>query len=469
MVALLLALPVYATPQSPDEAQSISWGRFGRMTIYRPARAPTAVVLFVSGDGGWHLGVVGMARALRDQGALVIGIDIRTYLANFSKSTARCESLAVDFENLSHRLQKELKLPEYIKPMLYGYSSGATLVYAAIAQAPTGTFAGAVSLGFCADQDFRHVALCPGAGLHYEANHRGDWVLQPSTRLRDPWVALQGQQDAVCNPAAVDEFAGKTGDAARVVRLDRVGHGFGVEKNWRPQFLRTFAGLEDTDHNKPLEVSALSGLPLTVVSAPAQSATASAGKAGFALLLSGDGGWAGLDREVAQQLADGGLPVVGLDSLRYFWKARKPEEVAADVSRILRHYANDWRREQINLIGYSFGADVLPAIVNLLPQDLREHLHSLTLIAPSASASYEVHVLDWLPGSTSGGDPVLPQLRRLGDLPLLCMQGHGESEGLCPHINHAGASVVEVGTGHHLGGDYASIATHIQRFIAQAR
>jgi len=49
----------------------------------------------------------------------------------------------------------------------------------------------------------------------------------------------------------------------------------------------------------------------------------------FAIIMSGDGGWAGLDHDVAAALSANGVPVVGLDSLRYYWTARTPNGVAA--------------------------------------------------------------------------------------------------------------------------------------------
>ena len=38
--------------------------RFGTVTVYIPAGKPQSVAIFVSGDGGWELGVIGMAHAL---------------------------------------------------------------------------------------------------------------------------------------------------------------------------------------------------------------------------------------------------------------------------------------------------------------------------------------------------------------------------------------------------------------------
>jgi type IV secretory pathway VirJ component len=59
---------------------------FGQVSVYAPSGTPSQVVLFVSGDGGWNLGVVPMAEALRDRGALVVGIDIRAFVKALNAS-----------------------------------------------------------------------------------------------------------------------------------------------------------------------------------------------------------------------------------------------------------------------------------------------------------------------------------------------------------------------------------------------
>ena len=241
----ILGLGLSAAAQSAGAAQptkSLNIGRFGEVTLYLPDSTPRSIALFVSGDGGWNLGVIDMARSIAAQDAIVVGIDIRHYLAELAKSQSDCASLAVDFENLNHSVQQQLRLREYLAPVLIGYSSGATVVYATLVQAPPGTFAGAMSLGFCADQDFRGVPLCRGAGLHYTPNHRGDYVFAPAPHLRDPWIALQGQQDAVCDARAVDTFAAQI-PGSQVVPLPKVGHGFSVQKNWLPQFQKAYARL----------------------------------------------------------------------------------------------------------------------------------------------------------------------------------------------------------------------------------
>ena len=46
------------------QTETLQFGRFGTLTVYRESPHPCHVVLFVSGDGGWNLGVVDMAHAL---------------------------------------------------------------------------------------------------------------------------------------------------------------------------------------------------------------------------------------------------------------------------------------------------------------------------------------------------------------------------------------------------------------------
>jgi type IV secretory pathway VirJ component len=155
----------------------------------------------------------------------------------------------------------------------------------------------------------------------------------------------------------------------------------------------------------------------------------------LAVFITGDGGWAQLDRSVAALLAQKGVAVVGLSSLKYFWHARTPEKTAADVARILRHYLPAWKKTQAILVGYSFGADILPPIANRLPPDLLERVHLLALLAASPTATFEIHVGGWLGIDDNEGLPVLAEARKLHGKHLLCIYGQGEKdESSCPQL-----------------------------------
>lgn len=435
-------------------------GRFGTVTVYIPESKPRSVAIFLSGDGGWQLGVISMARALTDMGAVVVGADIRQYLGSLKRSAQRagapCQMMAADFEALSHQVQKEIGMSEYHVPVLIGYSSGATVVYATLVQSPPGTFAGALSLGFCADQDFAAASLCPGAGLHYTRNQQHELVFEPAASLKQPWIALQGQKDQVCSPHAVDEFAAQVANA-QVVKLPLVGHGFALERAWMPQFRDAYARLTARAETPPQRPPDIDDLPVTEVHASGVSDE-------FALLLTGDGGWAGLDQELAARLAASGVPTVGLNSLKYFWSERTPEATARDVARLLRHYLAAWHKQRVLLIGYSFGADVLPFVVNRLPPELRERVASVSLLGIDSNASFEVRIADWVGSDSAAGPPTRPEVAALTHVPVLCIYGEGESDSICPGLPAAGIAREQIGKGHHFSGEYALLADRILAF-----
>jgi len=460
---LLLSLPLGLPAEIAE--RTISYGApFGEIAIYTPESPPHSLVLFLSGDGGWNLGVISMARHLADEGAIVAGLDVRHYLADIASHPGTCRYMAADFEDLSHRLQRQLKVDTYLVPLLYGYSSGATVVYATLVQSPPGTFGGAVSMGFCPDQKFGGVPLCPGigAGLHYEPGEKDAVVFAPSPNLNDRWVAFQGEIDQVCGAAAVRDFVAKT-NHAQLVALPHVGHGYGVERNWLPQYVQTYHELVAQATPVPIKSAEVSDLPLTEM--PVGNAAADAP---LVVMLTGDGGWAGLDRGMAEAFNARGLPVVGLSTLKYFWHERQPDEAARDVARILQHYLVAWHRERVLLVGYSFGADVLPFIVNRLPAELRERVQSVSMLGLEAQASFEIKVGGWVPGSTLSGQPVAPEINRMQGLKALCLYGAGEADDPCPQMSGPALTARTVGSGHHFSGDYAALASTVLEFSGVA-
>jgi type IV secretory pathway VirJ component len=451
-------------PVVPGELK-LAYGPFGEVTVYKPAGRATSVALFVSGDGGWNLGVVDMARHLLEQGAAVVGIDIRRYRNAVNTPGTGCKSFAVDFEGLAHDVERRLKLEDYLPPVLVGYSSGATLVYATVVEAPKGTFAGALSLGFCPDLDVTQ-KICKGSGLAYEVQYAKSptpppvkgVLFSPAKANVTPWIAFQGDADQVCSPEGTRAFVAETGDA-ELVWLPKVGHGFSVEKNWLPQFRTAYAKL--VAHGAPPRVTVPEVADLPLVEVPASGGPAPGAESLFALLLTGDGGWAGLDQDVAGALAARGVPVVGLNTLKYFWSARTPETAAHDLARVIVHYGAAWKRPKVLLIGYSFGADVLPFLYTRLPPELRDGIASVSFLALSDTATFEFHVADWIPGAGDGGRATVPEVARMGAVRMLCLYGADEADSPCPKLARPGLRAVALAGGHHFGGDYAALATQI--------
>lgn len=437
---------------SAGATETIDYPGLGPVAIYRPAGTPKQVVIFVSGDGGWNLGVVGMAEHLVAEGAFVAGVDIVQMGKHQLASNSTCISGAGIFEALSHFVQQKYGLKRYETPILVGYSSGATLVYATLAQAPVGTFKGAVALGFCPDLEWRK-PMCKGEGLERDAAKVG-FVYRPAPKMRDPFIALQGEQDQVCDPQKTAEFIGKV-PGAEVVMLPKVGHGYSVEKNWMAQFTEAYRKVAEAPGAASAPPPAAVG-DLPLIEVPAKGSPRDL----LAIMLSGDGGWAGLDREVAGELAARGVPVVGWDSLRYFWVPRTPEGAARDLDRVIQHYAQAWHKSAVLLVGYSQGADTLPFMLNRLTAESRRLVKATALIAVSKEAIFEFHLTHWL-GTPTGGLPTMPELEKGGMGVVLCVYGSDEKDSPCLELKAPDLHKVLLPGGHHFNGDYGNVAQSI--------
>jgi type IV secretory pathway VirJ component len=227
----------------PTKQETFESPKFGTVHVYIPASGIKHVALFADGDGGWNLGINDMAQLLANEGTLVAGISTVPYLAKLSASNEKCGYMAADFEDLGHAVEKRYALKSYTLPTLVGYSSGASLVYAALAQAPKGTFRGAVTLGFCDDLADTH-AICRGRGLATKLNPKKTLsLLAPMKELGQPWAALQGDSDQACSLADLQTFT-KDIESAKVVGLEKVGHGFQSGKRWHRPYVSEFLELQ---------------------------------------------------------------------------------------------------------------------------------------------------------------------------------------------------------------------------------
>jgi type IV secretory pathway VirJ component len=205
----------------------------------------------------------------------------------------------------------------------------------------------------------------------------------------------------------------------------------------------------------------LKDLPIVEVAPPQAAAPAGSTPSDlFAIMLSGDGGWAGIDKEVAAALAADGIPVIGLDSLRYFWSARTPAGLAADLNAMIQYYLPRLGKRRVMLIGYSQGADVLPFAVNRLPPATRSRVALTAIMGMSEHALFEFHVSSWVADDNSG-PATLPEVDRIDGMTVLCIYGEDETDSLCPKLDAHKFTVVKLKGGHHFDGNYAGLAQTI--------
>ncbi|HEX9163156.1 MAG TPA: AcvB/VirJ family lysyl-phosphatidylglycerol hydrolase [Thermoanaerobaculia bacterium] len=169
----------------------------------------------------------------------------------------------------------------------------------------------------------------------------------------------------------------------------------------------------------------------------------------FAVFVTGDGGWRKIDVKVSDVLRDAGMPVVGILANSYFARERTPEETGRDLDRVIRDYQAKWQRKRVIVIGYSRGAEAVPFMINNLPPDTRANVALAVLLGPSTTTSFRIHKPDRY--------PVLPAVRQLTGVPIVCVVGTLEKHSVCRDLPPPPATVVTIDGGHHFGGDYRQI------------
>ncbi|MEZ5935759.1 MAG: AcvB/VirJ family lysyl-phosphatidylglycerol hydrolase [Alphaproteobacteria bacterium] len=432
--ALLLAGAAAANAASPATTIATDTD-LGDLRVIKPMdRAQELVFLFSDGDG-WTQRMDKAADGMAAEGAAVLGVDLPAYLANLEGNTDKdCHYLVSAIERMSKQHEKAFGIVDYRWPILAGVGAGATIAYAAAAQAPDGTVAGALALDPAAAVKTR-LPLCEGApstrtadGYSYGANPDiPGWLVVADHQKPGAMPWTDGMKTAERVTPQADEDA-----QALLSRMFEQKIGFAMP---------TTAGLGD--------------LPL--VELPA----AHAPKA-LAVILSGDGGWRDLDMQIGQVLASRAIGVVGLDTLRYFWSAKTPTQVGSDLEKIIAHYQATWDVTNVLLVGYSFGADVLPAAINRIAPATLKDVVQISLLGLSQKVAFEFHVAgNWLGFGHADMKPIAPEARRLDLAKVQCVYGEEEEDSLCRAPLFQKAELIETRGGHHFDGDYQALARRI--------
>ena len=458
-VLFAIAVCAIAVSCAPKVHDSLSHGRFKNVEIYRPTGPVREVVLLLSGDGGWAEDTDRMAVVLQHHGAMVVGIDQPAILQNLLADKSPCYFPDGDLENLSHFVQAYYHLPTYIPPVLAGYSAGSSMAYVIGGNAAPGLFSAVLTLGFTPDYESTK-PFCKGEGTYFQRRPDGKGLtLLPVEKPPLKWIDVHGQDDSVCPAKDAVDFIAKVKNA-RVELIPGVEHDFADPSQWGTKLTGVLDELTAGQVVKVQTPQALRDLPLLEI-----AATGAPASDVFAIMISGDGGWAGIDKGVAKALSARGVPIVGWDSLRYFWTQRTPEGLAQDLDRVIAYYTRAWHRDKVMLVGYSQGADVMPFAYNRLSPAGREAVASIALLGLGHNAAFQFHLSNWewvsrwTPAwlKRTDGLPIQPEFDQLPRERTLCVFGAGEKDSLCAdNAGHPG--VVKLGAGHHFGGDFDGLA-----------
>jgi type IV secretory pathway VirJ component len=197
---------------------------------------------------------------------------------------------------------------------------------------------------------------------------------------------------------------------------------------------------------------------------PLKEWDASAHNKPLVFYISGDGGFNRFSNDLCTALNKQGFDVEAMDSKSYFWSKKTPEQTAGDISDFLSKKIARRPNQQIVLIGYSFGADVLPFVLNRLPKNISGKIKVSFLMASSGSTDFEIHIVDLFSSGKRRGMDVFTEVNKISNQKIVVLNS-SDDKGLDAGkitINH----ITEVlPGGHHFDGDIDEIVKAIVKFI----
>ena len=424
LAAALAAALAYAVQHSWPHWRNTD--QFGQVRVFPAWLHQRGFVYVLSGAEGWTDADEHTALAYAAQGNYVTAIDTPRLLAHINQNAQGCVWMPGLLEDYSRIQQVAAGTAHFYEPIVLGRGAGATLAYMAQIAAPPLAFGGAVML----DPEPQLALKVPPCEHPLKPQALGGNV---PARV---WL------DASASAASRAFVAGIPGQSN--VLAPRV------------HSLPALYAAALRDIQAETQRGGVADLPLVEVLAPEPSLDA------FAILYSGDGGWRDLDRSLADVLAAKGMSVVGVDVLRYYWRRKSPEAAARDLARIIHHYQQRWGRAQVVLIGFSFGADVLPFLINRLPADARADVRLITLLSPERVAAFEVEPSGWFHQQADATIPIEPELKQLSTQRLQCVYGEDEAaDSLCTSAAALGHLIVQKPGGHHFDHNYGELADAI--------
>ena len=179
--------------------------------------------------------------------------------------------------------------------------------------------------------------------------------------------------------------------------------------------------------------------------------------------ITGDGGWNNFNQQMVQEFEHQGYGVVALNSRKYFWSEKTPEEFARDITQLTAYYLKGWKKSSVIIVGYSFGADVASFLPNRLSADFNRKIKKIALISPSASTDFVIRLSD-LVGETENLNrkyKVKPEIDQIA-LPVVCTFGKGETKVLKSGLKiKKGLTMVELPGDHRYNYDFALLVKTI--------
>lgn len=403
-------------------SMTVSYENIADVHMRVPEGDPSGVAIVVSDIG--KAPDAALADAMVQRGLVVLPVKLDDWLKRLQTEAEDCLYPGSDIEGIAKEAQRSLQLQDYFHPVVVGEGAGGLLAYAAVADSPDATMAGGIAI-------------------------------TPAATLATTLPICDGAKSTKTDSGYSYDLSAELPEPFRIVAADRP------------------AGMSDAHHrahfiqagDPPAQIAAAADASADLAARDATAMPVVVAKAqgtpkAVAVFFSGDGGWRDLDKSIGDWLSQNGVEVLGVDSLRYFWSEKTPQQMGDDIGAILDN-AMVPDGIPVAMMGYSFGADTLPFAWNSIPAGWRDRTSIIALLAPSLETGFEISIGGWF-GMSTGEKPVVPQIATLPVDKVLCVFGEEEgADSACTQPELARLRKIQTTGGHHFDGDYDALAARL--------
>lgn len=175
------------------------------------------------------------------------------------------------------------------------------------------------------------------------------------------------------------------------------------------------------------------------------------------LYISGDGGLNSFTTGFCKEVNQLGYTVTAINSRSYFWNKRTPEQAAAELTGYLGGLFKNRQNQQLLIIGYSFGADVTPFILNRLGAAVRARVRCTMLMAPSATTDFVIRLADMWGSAKKRSMDVVAEINRAAGQRIVAILPEDEKDFPVRAVKLGSFKAAILKGGHHFGEDPAAL------------